>query len=76
MWNQPIDEEQHAVVFDVDLVAGETQVQTTFLGADGRDLGAYYVYVERLSGHQPNCLSDLATDTGAVAPPPGLSHSW
>lgn len=74
-WNQPIDEEQHAVVFDVDLVAGETQVQSTFLGADGRDLGAYYVYVERLSGHQPNCLSDLATDTGAVAPPPGLSHS-
>jgi len=49
-WSQPIDEEQHAVVFDVDLVAGETQVQSTFFGADGRDLGAYYVYVERLSG--------------------------
>ena len=36
------------VLFTVDLHAGETLLQTYLVNADGEDIGAYYVYAERL----------------------------
>ncbi|MDF1515321.1 MAG: sulfatase-like hydrolase/transferase, partial [Anaerolineae bacterium] len=46
---QPIKPTDKAIVFSVDLVAGETQLQTYLYDASGHDIGAYYVYVQRLS---------------------------
>jgi hypothetical protein len=45
---QPIAPETKYVAFTVDLQAGETLAQTYLYDVEGRDIGAYYVYVERL----------------------------
>ncbi len=37
------------IVFDLDLNAGETRLQTAFYEEDGTRVGAYYVYVTRLA---------------------------
>jgi arylsulfatase A-like enzyme len=39
-----------AVTFSVDLKGGETELQTYLYNNDQNDIGAYYVYVERLDG--------------------------
>ncbi len=50
IWVQPVGPDQKTVDFDVDLDAGETQVQTYLTDADGQEWGAYYVYVTRIVG--------------------------
>jgi arylsulfatase A-like enzyme len=45
---RPIAPEDSCVVFIVDLCAGETLAQTYLYDAEGKDIGAYYVYVERV----------------------------
>ena len=35
-------------IFTTDLPAGKTQLKGLFQTADGEDIGAFYVYVERL----------------------------
>ena len=47
-WVQTTEPDQKAVVFEVELEAGETQVQSYFGLADGTELGAYYLYVTRV----------------------------
>jgi hypothetical protein len=47
---QPIAPEDKYAAFTVDLQAGETLAQTYLYDAEGRDIGAYYVYVERVEG--------------------------
>ena len=47
-WVQAVAPEQRAVAFEVEVEAGETQVQGTFRLADGAELGAYYLYVTRV----------------------------
>jgi hypothetical protein len=42
--------EDKYVACTVDLYAGETLAQTYLYDAEGKDIGAYYVYVERLEG--------------------------
>jgi arylsulfatase A-like enzyme len=49
---QPIRAEDKQVSFTVDLQAGETQVQGFFYDAEGQDIGAYFVYVERIRGQR------------------------
>jgi arylsulfatase A-like enzyme len=44
----PIGPEDKHVTFDVELQAGETRVQSYFYDAAGGELGAYFVYVERV----------------------------
>ena len=44
----PIAVEAEAAVFELDLVAGETRLQTTLCSDEGTEVGAYYVYVELL----------------------------
>jgi arylsulfatase B len=44
----PIEVEAEAAVFELDLVAGETRLQTTLCSDEGTEVGAYYVYVELL----------------------------
>jgi arylsulfatase B len=39
-----------AAVFEVDLEAGPTKLQTWFIDADGTERGAYYCYIERSLG--------------------------
>jgi hypothetical protein len=46
---QPIPAESQSVFFEVDLEAGETRVQTYLYDGDGQSIGAYYVYVTRLT---------------------------
>jgi hypothetical protein len=48
MWEQTVAPEQKAAVFEVDLEAGETQVQSYLCDDAGCELGAYYVYVTRV----------------------------
>jgi hypothetical protein len=38
-----------AVKFEVELVAGDTEIKTWLIDDDGTSRGAYYVEVERLS---------------------------
>ncbi|MGC9520320.1 MAG: arylsulfatase [Anaerolineae bacterium] len=45
---KPIGRDDQAVTFVVDLNAGEVQLATTLALEDGTEVGAYYVYVERL----------------------------
>jgi arylsulfatase A-like enzyme len=47
-WRQPVDPGQVEAVFTVTLEAGETALDAWFIDADGKECGAYYVYVERL----------------------------
>jgi hypothetical protein len=47
-YQQTISPNDKAVVFTVDLEAGETELQTYLYDNDQNDIGAYYVYVERL----------------------------
>ena len=47
---QPIAPGDKFAAFTVDLQAGETLAQTYLYDAEGRDIGAYYVYVERVEG--------------------------
>jgi arylsulfatase A-like enzyme len=47
---RPIGAADKCVAFTVDLEAGETRLRTFLYDASGNDIGAYYVYVERLSG--------------------------
>ena len=44
-----VPELRKKVLFTLNLDAGEARVQTAFHDANGPILGAYYVYVERLS---------------------------
>ncbi len=44
----PIPAEAEAAVFELDLVAGETRLQTTLHSDGGAQVGAYYVYVTLL----------------------------
>ena len=44
-----IDAEDEAARFTLTLPAGGTHLQTWFEMEDGKDLGAYYVYVEQLT---------------------------
>ena len=46
---RPIGPADKCVAFTVDLEAGEARLQTFLYDASGNDIGAYYVYVERLS---------------------------
>lgn len=46
---KPIGPEDRYVAFTVRLRAGETPLQTYFYDAQGRNVGAYYVYVEQES---------------------------
>ena len=46
---QPIAQDARYVAFTTSLEAGETLLQTYLMDAGGRSIGAYYVYVERLS---------------------------
>ncbi len=48
---RPIGTADKCVAFTVDLEAGETRLKTFLYDAEGNDIGAYYVYVERLSGN-------------------------
>jgi arylsulfatase A-like enzyme len=45
---QDIEREQKGLMFELDLEAGETQVQTYLYDREGCELGAYYVYVTRV----------------------------
>jgi len=45
---KPIEPEDKAVTFNVELKAGKTRMQTWFTKKDGDSLGAYYIYVKRL----------------------------
>ena len=42
-----VTEDQTAAVFEFDLVAGPTTVQTWLVQPDGQERGAYFVYAER-----------------------------
>jgi arylsulfatase B len=44
-----VNPEDHVAVFEMTLQAGETQVQTWFEVEEGPAIGAYFVYVERMS---------------------------
>ncbi len=46
---KPIGPGDKAITFDVDLNAGEARLQTYLSDSEGNTIGAYYVYVERLS---------------------------
>ena len=46
--SQPIALDDTCVIFEIDLNAGETLLQTYLGDAEGNTIGAYYVYVERL----------------------------
>ena len=43
-----IDSNEKAVIFDVELNAGKTMLQSWFIDANGRSRGAYFVYVTKL----------------------------
>jgi hypothetical protein len=43
-----VTEDAKGVTFDLDLEAGPTHLQTYLHPTDGKDLGAYYVYITRL----------------------------
>jgi len=51
---KPITDSDKAIVFIMDLDEGETQVQTFLSDAGGHTIGAYYVYIERVSDHRAN----------------------
>jgi hypothetical protein len=49
----PIASGDKAVVFTVDLNAGETRLQTWLSDEGGTSIGAYYVYVDQVSVTEP-----------------------
>jgi arylsulfatase A-like enzyme len=49
VFTQDILPDEKEVVFDVELQVGETQLQTYLFDAEHNDIGAYYVYVERIN---------------------------
>lgn len=44
----PVRADDREVVFTFDLARGNTELQTWFATADGREFGGYYVYIQRL----------------------------
>lgn len=52
--SKPIGPTDKAILFEADLAAGETRLQTTFTNKSGRSVGAYYVYVTRVVSKRPD----------------------
>jgi arylsulfatase A-like enzyme len=48
---RPVDRDEAYVAFELDLQAGEAELQTALLDEAGQAWGAYYVYVERVSSN-------------------------
>ena len=46
--SKDVGHDAHCVTFDVELPAGDVDVEAWLIGPDGKRTGAYFVYVQRI----------------------------